>query len=165
MTAFSAAILVTRHAKLLLSPHLFTLLMLSRLTCQSIYFQLSELNVNLLLYLGLIDVLSAKKHAENFACVLIGPKLICDAWILFGKASVISEFREPAWDVICFLKCTWPVQTSRFPPMIFNIASQRFLSNRKHDDTVKGFTIALTRDECHTHLSCRWPADLCCCLF
>lgn len=99
------------------------------------------------------------------ACVLIGPKLICDAWILFGKASVISEFREPAWDVICFLKWTWPVQTSRFPPVIFNIASQRFLSNRKHDDTVKGFTIALTRDECHTHLSCRWPADLCCCLF
>ena len=65
--------------------------MLSRLTCQSIYFQLSELNVNLLFYLGLIDALSAKKHAENFACVLIGPKLICDAWILFGKASVISE--------------------------------------------------------------------------
>ena len=37
--------------------------MLSRLTCQSIYFQLSELNVNFLHYLGLIDVLSAKKHA------------------------------------------------------------------------------------------------------
>ena len=70
---------VTRHAKLLLSPHLFTLLMLSRRTCQSIYFQLSELNVNFLHYLGLIDVLSAKKHAENFACVLVGPKSICKA--------------------------------------------------------------------------------------
>ena len=101
----------------------------------------------------------------KFCMCIIGPKSICEAWILLGKASVISEFREPAWDVICLLKCTWPVQTSRFPPMVFNIASQWLQSNRKQDDTVEGFTIAVTRDECHTHLSCRWPADLCCCLF
>ena len=76
----------------------------------------------------------------------------------------ISRAKINMWRVNSTRKSR-PVQTSRFPPMVFNIASQWLLSNRKQDDTVEGFTIAVTRDECHTHLSCRWPADLCCCLF
>ena len=93
---------------LLLAPHLsaiFFCFVLSQPTCQSIWFQLYDLDFDLLQFLGLINKFSADEYVEIFACVLLTEKFIYPE----TENSFISRYsREILFSTMIFRTKTHP---------------------------------------------------------
>ena len=93
---------------LLLAPHLsaiFFCFVLSQPTCKSIWFQLYDLDFDLLQFLGLINRFSADEYVEIFACVLLTEKFIYPG----TENSFISRYsREILFSTMTFRTKTHP---------------------------------------------------------